>query len=130
MRKLIGELDDLVFNRRTIARAGRLNLPAIHGRAMDVLADNAVRFFGSESDVARHLRVVMRHALGAKTERSGIGISGLKFEARPVDGASVKAGRGSGFQAASAKAEFLESFAEQDGCRLSRAPRWILLDRK
>src|SRR6202142_3907319 len=97
MRQLVGEFDDLVFNRGTVARAGGLNLPAIHGGAMHVLANDAVRLFRRESDVARHLRVVMRYAPGAKAKWSGIGVSRLTFEAGPVDGASVEAGRGSGF---------------------------------
>ena len=67
-----------------------------------------MRLFSRERDVARHLRVVMRDAPGAKTERSRIGVAGLFGEFGPVDGASVEAGRGAGFQAASAQAEFLQ----------------------
>src|ERR1035438_7012292 len=89
---------------------------------MHVLANDTVRLFGSESDVARHLGVVMRYAPGAKAERCGIGISRLKFEARPVDGAPVQAGRRSGLEPASAQAEFLERFAEQDRRRPAPAP--------
>src|ERR1700675_3648939 len=39
VRQFVGELDDLVFNRRTITRPRRLNLPAIHRRAMHILAN-------------------------------------------------------------------------------------------
>ena len=89
MRQFVGKLDDLVFNRRTVARAGRLNLPAVHRRAMDVLANDAMRRFGGKRDVARHLRVVMQNAPGAKAERSWIEIAGLALKARPVNGAAV-----------------------------------------
>ena len=69
---LVGKLDDLVFDRRAIARADRLDLPAVHGRAVHVLADDAMRLRRGERDVARHLLVVMRDALGAEAERRGI----------------------------------------------------------
>ena len=120
---LVGELDDLVFDRRAVARADRLNLPAVHGRAVHVLADDAMRLGRGVGDVAGDLRVVMRDALGAETERCGIVVAGLHGEARPVDGASVEAGRSAGLEAASAQAEILQRFAEQDGVAVRRNVR-------
>jgi hypothetical protein len=109
VREFVGELDDFVFDRGTVARAGRLNLPAVHGRAMHVLANDAVRLFGGKGDVARHLRVVMGHAPGAKAERGGIRIAGLALEARPVDGATIEARGRSGLEAATAQPSFLSA---------------------
>ena len=43
VRALVGELDDLVFDRRAVARADGLDLAAVHRRAMHVLADDAMR---------------------------------------------------------------------------------------
>src|SRR5439155_9669303 len=104
MHLLVRELDDLVFNRWTVARADRLDLPAVHGRAVHVLSNDAVRLRRRPGNVTRHLRVVMRDALGTKAERRRIDISRLLGKARPVDAASVKARRSSGLEAASAQA--------------------------
>ncbi len=40
MVRLVGELDDLVFDRRTVARADALDLTGIERRAVDVLAND------------------------------------------------------------------------------------------
>src|SRR6266850_2126938 len=125
--ELVGELNDLVFDRRTVAWTDRLDLSAVHRRAVHVFADDAVRFFRRERDVARHLLVVMSDTLGAEAEGGGIGVTGLLGKLRPVDGASVKARRSAGFQTASAQAELLQCFAEQDGIGLSGTPGRILL---
>src|SRR5580658_859144 len=110
VRQFVGELDDLVFNRRTIPRSRRLDLPAIHRRTMHVLANNAMRLFGGKSDVARHLRIMMRHSPRAKAERSRVQISRLALEARPINGASIKPRRRSGLEPASAQPQLLERF--------------------
>src|SRR6202023_2680713 len=86
----------------------------IHGRAVNVLTDDAMRFRRGVGDVARDLRVVVRDTLGTKTERSGINVAGLLCKARPVDGASVEARRRAGLQAASAQTEIFQGLAQQD----------------
>ena len=127
MHLLVGKFDDLVFDRRAIARPDGLDLPAIHRRAVHVLADDAVGFGRGPRNVAGNLRVVMRHALGAEAEGSGVGIARLHREARPVDGASVKARRRSGLQPAAAQAELLQSLAEQNCVGFAGASGGILL---
>src|ERR1700722_12701909 len=102
MHFLVRKLYDLVFDRRTVARPDRLNLPAIHRRAMNIVANDAVSLWRCPRDVARNLRVVMRHTLGSKTERSRIDVAGLLRETRPVDGASIKARRRARLKPASA----------------------------
>ena len=104
-----------------------MNLPAVHRRTMHVLANDAMRLFGGESDVARHLGVVMGHAPGAKAKGSRIHIARLPLKARPVNGAPVQTRRRPGLEPASAQAELLERFAQQNGCGLSRTSRRILL---
>src|SRR5262245_33013245 len=99
----VGELYDLVFNRRTIARADRPNLSAIHRRTVHVLADDAPRFFRGPHDVARNLRVVMCDFFCAKTEGSRIGIAGLFLKTRPVYGAAIEPWRSAGLQTAATK---------------------------
>src|SRR5208282_2736723 len=73
------------------------------------------------------LRVVMRHAPGAKAERSGIQIARLLLEARPVNRAPVETRRRPGLEPASAQAKLLERFAQQNRRRFSRTSRRILL---
>ena len=109
---LVGKLDDLVFDRRAIARPDRLDLPAVHGRAMHVLADDAMRLRRGERDVAGHLLVVMRHAPGAEAEGRGIFVAGLHRELRPVDAAAVEPRRRAGLQAAAAQTKRLQRFAQ------------------
>ena len=124
---LVGKLHDLVFDRRTVSRTDRLDLPAVHGRAVHVLADDAMRLCRGPGDVARHLRVVMRNALGAKAERRRIDVARLLGKARPVDAASVEARRSSGLEPASAQAELLQSLAQQNGVGFARTSRRVLL---
>ena len=109
---LIGKFDDLVLDRRTISRANRLNLATVHRRAMHVLANDAVRFGRGPGYIARHLLIVMRYALGAKTERRGIGIARLNLKLRPINRAAIEPRRGPSLQAAPAQAEVLQRLAE------------------
>src|SRR5271166_1664504 len=107
MRGLVGKLDDLVFDRRTISWSDGLNLSAVHRRAVHVFADDTLGFRRGPGYVAGDLRIVMRDPLGAKAERSRVGVAGLQLEPGPVDGAAVKARRRAGFQAAAAQSELL-----------------------
>src|SRR5690348_15472777 len=94
---------------------------------MYVLANDALRLRRGPGDVARDLRIVVRHTLGAEAERSGISIARLQLKTRPIDGAAVQPGRGAGLQAASPQAELFKSLAQQHRRRLTRAARGILL---
>src|ERR1700677_2527704 len=94
---------------------------------MDVLTNDAMRLFGRKSDVARHLRVVMRNTAGAKAERSGIQITRLPLKAGPVDGAAIETWRRSSLQTAPAQPELLERFAEENCGGLTGPSRRILL---
>src|SRR5690242_7548812 len=124
--ELVGKLHDLVFDGWTISWSDGLNLPAVHRRAVHVLANDSVRFLGGEGDIARYLAVVMRDALGPETEGRGIVVAGLLLKARPVDSAAIEAGRRAGFESAIAQAELLQSFSEKHGCRFTRAPGSVL----
>ena len=41
---LVGELDDLIFDRRTVANTGSIDLAAIHRGPSEVRIDNGVGF--------------------------------------------------------------------------------------
>ena len=74
---------------------------------MDVLADDALRFWRGPGDIAGHLRIVMSDSLGAEAERSRVDVARLNLELRPVDGAAIEAWRRAGLQAAAAQSELL-----------------------
>src|SRR5215469_10524960 len=80
-----------------------------------------------EGDVARHLLVVMCDLLCAEAEGSRIIIAGLHGELRPVNRPPVQPRRCASLQAATAQAELLKCFPQQDRGRLAAASRWILL---
>lgn len=69
----------------------------------------------------------MRDAIRAEAERGGVVVAGLQGEFGPVDCAPIEARWGSGFQSASAEAQFLQGFAQQDGVGFAGASGGILL---
>ena len=109
MLGFVGELDDLVFDGWAIARADALNAAGVHGRAMDVFANQPECLRRCEGDIATDLR--LHNLLGAKAERRGIGVAGLLFEHFPADGASIEPRRRTGLEAAGAKPQVAECFA-------------------
>src|SRR6185503_14732109 len=127
MSGLVGKLHDLVFNRGTVTRPNRLNLAAVHRRAVHVLPNNAARFFRGPGDVAGNLRVVVGHPPGPKTERGRIAIAGLELEPRPVDRASIEPRRRSGLQPATAQTKSFQRLTQQNRRRLARPASGILL---
>ena len=123
--RLVRELHDLVFNRRAVARADTLNLPGIERRAVNVLANHAVRFVVGQGNPADGL--FLRNGVRAEAEGRGHGIAGLHFELRKVNGAAVEARRRSGLQAAHFKAHAAQRFAQHHGRWFTRASGGILL---
>ena len=97
MAGFIGEAHDFVFDGRAIARAvGVFDDASVHGRLVDVGADDVVGAFVSAGNVAVDLTRVV--AGTAKVGKDGHGgIAGLDFHAAVIDGARIKARRGAGF---------------------------------
>ncbi len=83
VRGLVSEPHDLVFNTGAIARAGRLNLPAVHRSPMQVRPDQLMDLVVRLSQPARHLRIGDR--VGQIRERHRIGIARLLRELTEVD---------------------------------------------
>ena len=125
--QLVRKLYNLVFNRGAIARSNRLNLPAVHWRAVDVFANNAMRLCRGKRNVARYLRIVMRHALGSKTKWRGIDVAGLRLEFRPVNAAPIQPRRGSSLKTAPTQPEALQRLTEKHRRRLPRSTSRSLL---
>src|ERR1051326_5616763 len=112
MAILIGKFDDLIFDGRAVARSNRLYLPAIHGRAVEVFADNLMCPVARISDIAGDLR--LRDLAGMKREGCGIIIAGLTFKTRKVDGAAIETGRRARLQTRHVKTEPTDRLAEQN----------------
>src|SRR4029079_10331564 len=128
VRNLLGKLDDLVFNRRAVARPDGMDLPAVHRRTMNIFADDAMRFRQSPRDVTGHLRIMVGHSPGTKAEGSGIGIAGLHLKLGPVDSPAVESRRRPGLEPATSQTELLQRLAQQHSGRFSGAARriWLL----
>src|SRR5262249_37900294 len=107
------------------ARTDALDLPGIHGRAMHVLLNDAMRLRRGEGHVTRHL--LLRDLLGAEAEGRGVGIARLHFKTRPVDAAPVESWRRPGLEAAATQAEQLQRFAQKLRWRFAAASRGISL---
>src|SRR4030095_6234551 len=125
--ELVGELDDLVFDRGTVAWTDGLNLATVHRRTMNVFADDAVGLFSREGNVAGHLFVVMRHSLRAEAERRGVVVARLDLEARPIDSTSVETRRRAGFKSAAAQTKFLQCLTQEDCVRFTGTASGVLL---
>jgi len=94
---LVGEADDLVLDGRAITRPHAADLPRIHGRTVQVGADDGVGFRRGVGDAARHLG--HGDALGQGGERHRRVVARLHLQRRPVDGAPIQPCRGSSLQA-------------------------------
>src|SRR5690606_3662310 len=89
------------------------DLPGIHGRAVDVGADQVVRRRRGPGDAAVDLR--RGDGVGQGRERYGRVVRRLRFQAVPVDGAAVEARRRAGLQAAKGEAQPPEGEGQADG---------------
>src|SRR5581483_11623022 len=76
----------------TVTRPNRVNLPAVHRRAVHILANDAMCLFRGPCNVARHLPVMMRDPLGAEAEGSRIRVAGLLLKSGPINTAPIQRG--------------------------------------
>jgi len=124
MAGLIRELDHLVLDRRTIARPFGTDDAGIQRRAMEVVADDAVRFFVRVRDPARQLP--LGQALGKMGKGKGRLVSGLDLADTIVDGPGAQARGSSRFQAADFKSQLAQGAGEKISSMFSRAASDIL----
>src|ERR1700752_190041 len=92
--RLIRELDDLVLDRGTVAWADTLYLAGIQRRLGNILANRIVNLRRRIADITFDLALI--EAVCGKRKRHRGFIARLGFESAPVDGSSIKTGRGSG----------------------------------
>src|SRR5690606_1977909 len=118
----IAELHDLVLNGRAVARPDTLNRARIHGRAMDILPNDAVRFGYGPRDPAGNLRI--SQAIGQKRKENGLLVRFLPAETVPHDCAAVEAWRCSGLEPPQGKTGRYHGCGQTLCGRLVHAARW------
>src|SRR5688572_21596842 len=123
MARLIGELYNLVFDRRTVPRPYASNLSRIERRLSDVLANRVVNTLGRIPDIA--LDLFLRDFVGRERKWHRRTVIGLRFESAPVNRAAIESRRRSRLQTAHRKTEILQSLGQLDRCRLPGAPTKI-----
>ena len=122
----IAEPDDLVLDRRAIARAAALDLAGIHRRAMHIGPDHLMGRRRRAGDAALDLR--RRDPVGQHRERLRRVVAGLHFDRRPVDGACHRAAAACRSSAAPAQSRPLERSRKPHRRRLADpAGRPVLL---
>ena len=97
MALAVCEPDDLVFDRRAVARARALDLAGIHGCAVEVGPDQVVDRRVGVGDMAVELGLGDR--VGEERERDRVGIPGLRLQPGEIDRAAVQARRRAGLEA-------------------------------
>src|SRR6185369_18016586 len=112
MSFLVCKANDLVLDRRAVARPAALNSPAVHRRAIERAADDLMRARVGVRDVAGNLGLA--DALGGVRERDRRLVAGLDLEALEVDRARVEARTGAGLQPTDAKSQCRELIAQAD----------------
>ena len=85
----VAELDDLVLDRRAVARPDAFDRAGIHGRAAEIGTDQFMRRRHGAGYSAMDLRI--EDAVGHQRERHWIIVRCLAFQRRPIDGSTVEA---------------------------------------
>ena len=118
MALFIGEFDDLVFDRRAVARADAEDLAAVERRAVKVVADHLMNARVRVTDIAGDLRL---HNLARREgEWRRLLVARLFFELLEVNGPTVEARRSASLQTRDAETEMTEIFGELDGGKFAR----------
>src|SRR5205823_2490324 len=116
----LAEAHDLVLDRRAIARAATRNLPGIHRRAVNVVANNTMGRLDRAGDAALDLRVF--DPLGQGREWLRRLVAGLQLDRTPVDGAAIEPWRRAGLEPAERKADPLQRAGQAERRRLAHPP--------
>ena len=109
---LVGKAHDFVFDGGAVARAeGVFDDARVHGRLVDVGADDVVRAFVGAGDVAGDLARVFG-GIAEVGEDGQRGVARLGFHAAVIDGARVNARRRAGFHAGEGEGQVVQAGGE------------------
>ena len=123
----ISEAHDFVFDARAISRPCRLDLAVVHRSAVEIRADERVRFFAGRREKTRPLLLLRKPARGHR-ERREIGkrhrvrIARLQFEPVKIDRLRREPRRSARLQSTQFKPQFLQRPAHAHRRRLAHAP--------
>src|SRR5215831_11187262 len=112
MARLLAELDDLVLDRRAVARSDSFDVSAIERRFVQVAPYHVVDRLVRIADEAFDLRAVYR--IGLERERNGALVAGLPLELSVVDRAAVQPWRSPGLQPAHAELNIANAGGKPD----------------
>ena len=110
---LVGKPHDFRFDRGTVARPIRSDLPRVHGGSVEILPDDVVDLLVGVGDPAGNLLAI--DPLGEEGERFGLLVAGLDFGLRIVDRAAVEPGGGSGLETFDLESQSLKGEADSGG---------------
>src|SRR5262249_50919105 len=117
----LAEAHDLILDRWAITRAFAHNLPGIHRRPVDVVADDAMGRGVRTGNAALDLGVL--DTVGQDRKRLGRLIAWLHFHSGPVDGAAIEAGRRPRLKPPEGKSEPLQRERQADRRGFPAPPR-------
>ena len=120
---LVGKTHNFVLYRGAISRSYPLDASAVHGRAIQIVANNIVRFLHGHCEMTTEL--LLLNAVGMVGKGSGVGIAGLLFACVKVDAARIDARWGAGFEPSEFKAKLREAIRCFVGCLLTCATRAV-----
>ncbi len=107
------EANDFVFDGGAVAGSAAVDLPGVHGGAVEVVADGLVDVvvgFGQPAVKLLDVEFVVEVGKGLR-----VVVAGLNGADRVVDGAAVDAGGSAGFEAGEFEAKFAEGIGESAG---------------
>src|SRR5262249_41286584 len=116
----LAKADDLVLDRGAIARPFAANLPGIHRRAVNVVADDPMSRSVRAGDAALDLRVLNTFGQGRKRLRRLI--ARLHVHGGPIDGAAIEPWWRPRLEPAKRKSKTLQRQSEANRRRFADAP--------
>ena len=119
MARFVREAHDFVLDGGAVARARGMHRALVHGRAVQVPADDFVRFLGGVGQIAQGL--VLRRLVREEGKRRNRLVARLRLHAGKIDGAAVHARGRARFEAADGKTQVDERIREPRG---GHQPLW------
>src|SRR6185436_11082879 len=117
----VGELDDLVFDRRAVARTAATDRAPVQRRLLDVVLDDFLHLVAGPRNPARDLARALDTLVKGEPEVGGVAVLALDFA--PVDGATIDARWSSCLEAFYRKSNVFNHLRHLYRWRVARAAR-------
>src|SRR5712671_5516901 len=119
MSGLVWKLNDLILDRRTIARSDAGDLSGIQGRLMKVGAYRFMNQFRGITKMA--IQLLLPNLVSGERKGHWAFVRRLRLKRFPVNCSSIEPGRRAGFQSTHPQAEVLKRLCELNRSRLAGA---------